>query len=209
MTLSSGAPPRQLSEEAPATLIQFQARVNSWLKSNHCVEAARPTHCKKCSAPSRNESGGIRLQGHGERRRDPLGPPSPGAEASSVRATVRRYRCTACGGTQDVSPPGLGRRCRYSLPAIASALFLWAFERVPANQVRDEISPHLFIGLNRSQRWRSLLRWTRAAPTLFGADSTTATTLRDRASRIARWIRATRPPGGSERERIFFAAQVF
>ncbi len=199
----------ELPEEAPATLIQNRPAVNSWPKNNHCVEAARPARCQKCSAPSRTESGGIRLQGHGERQRGPLGPPSPDAKASSVVATVRRYRCTACGGTQDVSPPGLARRYRYSLPAIASALFLWAFERVPANQVRDEISPHRFVGLNRTQRWRSLLRWTRAAPALFGADSITASTLRDQALRIARWIRATRPPGGSERERIFFAAQVF
>lgn len=207
--LSSGAPTKVLPEEAPPTLFQISPQVNSWPKDNACVEAARPSHCQNCDAPSRNRRGGIRLQGHGQRTRQVLGPAEAGAPPGCVVATVRRYRCTSCGATEDVSPPGLAKRYRYSLPAVATAFLLWAIWLLPANQVRAEISPHRFEGLNRNQRWRSLLRWARAAPRLFGFDVPSRYPgHREAALRAARWIRATRPPGGSERERIFIAAQV-
>src|SRR5690606_38057764 len=121
-----GAPTKVLPEEAPPTLFQNSSQVNSWPKDNACVEAARPSHCQSCDAPSRSKSGGIRIQGHGQRTRQVLGPREAGAPPGCVVAMVRRYRCTSCGATEDVSPAGLAKRYRYSLPAVASALFMWA-----------------------------------------------------------------------------------
>lgn len=196
--------------EALATLVSKLAQVNSWPKNNSCVEAARPSHCQRCSAPCRDSIGGIRLQGHGQRYREALGPPKPEAAPAMTVVIVRRYRCTDCGATTDVSPPGMAKRYRYSLPAMALALFLWGSEKHQANRVRDQISPHCFEGLNRNQRWRSLLRWAVASPTLFRFNEPrTLLSYRQAAERAAAWIRQSRPPGGSERERIFLAAQVY
>ncbi len=92
---------------------------------------------------------------------------------------------------------------------MASALFLWAIECLPANHVRAKVSPHRFDGLNQNQRWRSLLRWAAVAPRLFGfSEPASGSQHRAAAARAARWIRATRPPGGRECERVFLAAQV-
>lgn len=109
-----------------------------------------------------------------------------------------------------VSPPGLASGYRYSLPAIALALFLWALDMLSAPQVRAQISPLPAPPLNPLGRWPSLLRWARRWQKLFRVpDSTFAEkmTHRQSAKRIAALVLATGPPGGSDIERIFFAAQ--
>lgn len=109
-----------------------------------------------------------------------------------------------------VSPPGLASGYRYSLPAIALALFLWALDMLSAPQVRAKTSPLPASPLNPLARWPSLLRWARCWQRLFGvADSAFADqmTHRQSAKRIIALVLATGPPGGSDIERIFFAAQ--
>ncbi len=102
------------------------------------------------------------------------------------------------------------QRYRYSLPAIAQALFLWALDMLSAPQVRAKTSPLPTPPLNPLARWPSLLRWARCWQRLFGvADSAFADQLthRQSAKRIAALVLATGPRGDSDIERIFFAAQ--
>jgi len=109
-----------------------------------------------------------------------------------------------------VSPPGLASGYRYSLPAIAQALFLWALDMLSAPQVRVKTSPLPPPPLNPLARWRSLLRWARCWQRLFRVpDSCFAEqmTHRQSAERIVQLVLATGPPGDSDIERIFFAAQ--
>ena len=198
-----------LNEEAVPTLIQNSSPVNSWPKKSD-VEAARPSHCRKCNAGAR-QGDGIRLQGHGLRERQVWGPPGPGADPEVFVAVVRRYRCQDCGATMTVSPKGLARSHRYSLPAIAAALLRWALHRWPATHVRRAISPWQVRGLNPSQCWRSLLRWSRRGSRLFGLREPPAEdgmTYRDAAHRVAHIVLATAPAAASELSRIALAAQL-
>lgn len=109
-----------------------------------------------------------------------------------------------------VSPPGLASGYRYSLPAIASALLLWALDMLSAPQVRAKTSPLPPPPLNSLARWPSLLRWARCWQKLFRVpDSTFAEKMSHRQSGecIVQLVLATGPPGASDIERIFFAAQ--
>lgn len=174
------------------------------------MEAARPSHCRHCRKPARRGDR-IRIQGHGQRQRRLRGPSSPQGPPEFRIATVRRYRCSDCKTTMSVSPRGLAKRYRYSLPAIVTALLLWALHYRPAHEVRAKTSPLPNFGLNQFQRWPSLLRWARCATALFGLSEPIASdsmTHRQAAERIAHLVLATGPPGDSELERIFFAAQI-
>lgn len=203
-----GCLPHKLNEEAVPTLSQNSGPVNSWLKKSD-VEAARPSHCRKCNESAR-QGDEIRLQGHGLRRRQVWGPPQPGAAPEVVLTVVRRYRCTSCGATMTVSPKGLVKNYRYSLPAIAAALLRWALHKWPASQVRSVISPWELGGLNAQQRWRSLLRWSRRGSSLFRLREPPAehdSTYRDAAHRVVHVVLATAPAAASELSRISLAAQ--
>jgi hypothetical protein len=204
-----GCFPNKLNEEAVPTLIQNSHAVNSWPKESD-VEAARPSHCRKCNVGARCGDN-IQLQGHGLRQRQVWGPPWPGAEPEVVLVVVRRYRCSACAATMTACPKGLAKSHRYSLPAIAAALLRWALHEWPAPEVRGAISPWRAEGLNAQQRWRSLLRWSRRGSSLFrlgkppgGGD----TSHRNAAHRVAHIVLATAPPAASELQRISLAAQL-
>lgn len=111
----------------------------------------------------------------------------------------------------NVSPPGLASGYRYSLPAIAVALLPWALDILSAPQVRAKTSPLPPPPLNPRARWPSLHRWARCWQNLFRVpDSSFADqmTHRQSAERIVQLVLATGPPGDSDIERIFFAAQV-
>lgn len=201
--------PCNVKDEAPPTLLERSARVNSWPKDNSCVEAARPSHCGGCGAAAR-QGDRLRLHGHGQRQRCSWGPPAPEAEPETREVTVRRYRCLECGATMSVSPRGFARGYRYSLPAIAAALLSWAVWRWPSSTVRERTSPLPNVGLNRLQRWRSLIRWTRVAERVFAIPQACAQavmTHRQVAQRIALLLVAGGPPGHPEQERVFIAAQ--
>lgn len=107
-------------------------------------------------------------------------------------------------------PKGLAKSYRYSLPAIAAALLLWALHRWPATEVRKTISSWPARGLNASQRWRSLLRWSKRGSFLFGLrepPANSSMTYRDQAHRVAHIVLATAPNATSELQRISLAAQ--
>jgi hypothetical protein len=109
-----------------------------------------------------------------------------------------------------VSPGGFARGYRYSLPAIAGALLAWAVWRWPSPTVRERTSPMPSLGLNRFQRWRSLVRWTRSAGEIFRLPSLceeARMTHRQAAQRIALLLVAEGPPEHPEQDRVFIAAQ--
>ena len=74
------------------------------------------------------------------RARTVEGPLEPCAQPTMTEILTRRYMCRACGAVLVVVPRGVGRRHQYSRGAIATALALWAYERVPASRVRTRIS---------------------------------------------------------------------
>jgi hypothetical protein len=92
-----------------------------------------------------------------------------------------------------VVPRGVGRGYRYSLAAIAWALALWAYERVPAAAVRACVSTAKQIGAASATCWASLRRWTRCALTLFGIPPREVGTIRERAARVAAFVAAHAP----------------
>jgi hypothetical protein len=118
--------------------------------------------------------------------------------ASDSRPTAaeihaRRYRCRACRAIIVVVPRGVARCYRYTLGAIARALALWAYEHLPAAQVRERSSTVHCVGVAAATRWASLHRWTRCAAALFGRAADLAGTLRERAARIASFVAAHVP----------------
>lgn len=81
-------------------------------------------------------------------------------------------------------------RCKhYAAAAIAMALGLWGIERLPAERVRERVSPWLQRGPSGS-RWPSLARWAAgaAAGTLWRSVSTevpgTARSVAERCGRV-------------------------
>jgi len=62
-------------------------------------------------------------------------------------------------GFRWVLPPGLAARLRYSVCAIALALYAWAVWSRPAARVREQVIPFAIVGASEAHRWRSLRRW--------------------------------------------------
>lgn len=116
-----------------------------------------------CGVASWDDRHGLMIYGHGLRHRVQWGPPSPTLDALRFGIALRRYQCQRCDAILVVGPQGIERHKRYSGPAIAFALALWAlasksevdvFERVSV----FELSPYVI-----AHGWRSLRRWTRDA----------------------------------------------
>lgn len=125
------------------------------------------------------------IVGHGLRERTIEGPLAPGEEPALTEIRVRRYACRACDAILVVAPREVGRAYRYSLPAIAAALALWAYARHTAAEVRSKTSTAKTIGAASATRWASLPRWTRCALALFGVATSELGTVRERAARVA------------------------
>lgn len=121
------------------------------------------------------------------------GPLSPDAPPVLTEILARRYVCRACDAVLVVVPRGVARAYRYSLPAIASALALWAYARAGAAPTRARISTARVIGAASATRWASLRRWTRCALALFGVDASASGTVRERAARVAVFVAAHAP----------------
>jgi hypothetical protein len=117
----------------------------------------------------------------------------PGARPIATEIHARRYRCRACAAILVVVPRGVGRGYRYSLSTIAWALALWAYERLPAADVRARSSTAKRVGAASATRWASLRRWTRCALKLFGIEADELGTIRARATRIAIFVASHTP----------------
>jgi hypothetical protein len=133
------------------------------------------------------------IVGHGRRTRTLEGPTEPGARPIATEIHARRYRCRACAAILVVVPRGVGRGYRYSLSTIAWALALWAYERLPAADVRARSSTAKRVGAASATRWASLRRWTRCALKLFGIEADELGTIRARATRIAIFVASHTP----------------
>jgi hypothetical protein len=136
------------------------------------------------------------IVGHGLRARTLEGPADTGAQPAAMEIHARRYRCRACEAILVVVPRGVARGFRYSLATIAWALGLWAYERVPAADVRARTSMAKRVGAASATRWASLLRWTRCALKLFGIEADQLGTHRERAARIASFVASHAPISG-------------
>jgi len=121
---------------------------------------------------------------------------------------MRRYRCTTCGVARTVQPPGLAARLRYSVCAIALALYAWAVWRRPAARVREQVSPFAIVGTSEADRWRSLRRWAERAAALFGLPAGAAAPARQQAARAAQLVRARGPTDAAEAVRVFLGART-
>jgi hypothetical protein len=110
------------------------------------------------------------------------------SQPTAAEIHARRYRCRSCGAIVVVVPRGVARGYRYTLGAIALALALWAYERLPAACVRARSSTVKCVGVASATRWASLHRWTRCAVALFGTAADLAGTARQRAARIATFV---------------------
>jgi len=197
------------TSEAGTKVGEIGREVKLWLAKDDGVEASRPSHCAACGAAAYRGDGRLRLHGHGRRQRTVWGPQQPDGAPSEWDAWVRRYRCTGCRSVRTAARPGLGRRLRYSLCAIALALTAWAVWLLPATEVRARVSPFRTVGSNEAERWRSLRRWARRAAGLFGLPAAaTVATPKEQAARAARLVRARGPTDRAEAERVFIGARV-
>lgn len=167
--------------------------VKLWAAGPPSCAAVRPPCCPACDAVSREPGRGLVIVGHGLRPRTLEGPAEPDALAAATEIRTRRYRCRACEAILVVVPRGVGRSFRYSLATIAWALGLWAYERVPAADVRARSSTVKRVGAASATRWASLLRWTRSALKLFGLEANEPGTHRQRAARIATFVASHAP----------------
>lgn len=75
---------------------------------------------------------------------------------------LRRYLCLACSAVITVAPRAVARGRRFSAAAIGLALALWSALRLPAAEVREQVSPHPARGFDAVLGWTSLRRWVRA-----------------------------------------------
>jgi hypothetical protein len=107
-----------------------------------------------------------------------------------------------------VAPRGVARAFRYTVTAIAWALALWAYERMPAARVRARTSTAKWVGAAAATRWLSLRRWTGCADRLFGFSPSGAEMVRQRAARVATFVsaHATVPTGVVSHDAFFGAA---
>jgi hypothetical protein len=137
---------------------------------------------------SREPGRNLALVGHGLRQRALEGPIASDSPPTVVEIHARRYRCRSCDAIVVVVPRGVARSYRYTLGAIALALALWAYERLPAARVRRRSSTAKCVGVASATRWASLHRWTSCAVTLFGTAADLSGTVRERAARVATFV---------------------
>ena len=100
------------------------------------------------------------MYGHGRRVRGQWGPRSPALLADRKRLLTRRFQCQLCDAVLVVVPRGMLPRKRYSGPAIAFALALWALAEWGEPEVFDRVSVYPLSAYVVAQGWRSLRRWT-------------------------------------------------
>lgn len=166
-----------------------------------------------CGLASRDDRRGLTIYGHGLRDRVLWGPPSPALVTHRSVVPVRRYQCQRCDAILIVGPRGIEARKRYSGPAIAFALALWALTSRSEQEVFERVSVFELSAYVIAHGWRSLRRWTRDAtlgalwPRLRAA--ATGSTWRQRAERIAAALTsfAPDPHMGSLAARAFVGAK--
>jgi hypothetical protein len=174
-------------------IVHSEIDVKRWMAGPPSCAAARPSCCPACKTASREPGRNLALVGHGLRLRTLEGPLAPDSQPTAAEIHARRYRCRSCEAIIVVVPRGVARRYRYTLAAIALALALWAYERLPAAGVRARSSTVKCVGDASATRWASLRRWTRCAVSLFGTAAELAGTLRERAARIATFVASHAP----------------
>jgi len=145
-------------------VIEFERDVKHWLSEGPApVDAARPSRCTICRSASRDDRRGLTLYGHGLRERVQWGPRAASQLGSRVVVPTRRYRCQLCDAILVVVPRGMLPRKRYSGPAIAFALALWALSHLRQPEVFERVSVFELSAYVEAHGWRSLRRWTRDA----------------------------------------------
>jgi hypothetical protein len=102
------------------------------------------------------------IVGHGQVRRQVLGPAAFGGPPEPLTLSLRRYRCRACRAVLVVGPRGLLRGRWYSGPAIAGALASFA-RGATSVAVRAHTKPSSHVGVAAVERWVTLGRWVEAA----------------------------------------------
>lgn len=127
------------------------------------IDDVRPSCCPRCGAIAISDDRVV-LHGHGLRDRSVV---LPGKSAARfLRVWVRRFRCTACGRTCSVLPPGVIPGHLYSLFAVLTAWSLAAPR--PLGAGLDDEAVYARQGVDRltaerhhygRARWRSLPRW--------------------------------------------------
>lgn len=151
-------------DRSTSRFIEFPRDVKLWLREGPPpVDAARPVVCPVCGLAACDERRGLTIYGHGLRRRVQWGPPSPALGAGRCAVPVRRYQCQRCDAILVVGPRGIERHKRYSGPAIAFALALWALASRPEPEVFERVSVFELSPYVIAHGWRSLRRWTRDA----------------------------------------------
>ena len=148
--------------ESVTRFVDFDVDVKFWASDPPDVSTARPARCPACHRSAERPGGRTRLHGHGLRGRQVRGPLEAGGAVVVLELSLRRYACQACGAIITVGPRGLLPRRRYSLMAIAVALWLWAVRRLTDPEVRRATCPVAETGLSRPERWTTLRRWARA-----------------------------------------------
>lgn len=138
--------------------------------------------------------------GHGGRERQLRGPLEADHEPEVVGVVTRRYRCR-CKAVIAVVPRGVLRQRLYPASAIAMAMALWSFGRVPSRGVRERICPWKQVGADAVDRWVQLRRWVEAvrAGRLFPAVHLGDGGRRYHAERIAAVAIAHSPPQDRDR----------
>jgi hypothetical protein len=195
--LAHRSPPcsaRTLETRSSIRIIHCEVDVKSWTWSRPSCGAVRPSRCPACAVASREPGKCLQIVGHGLRRRTLEGPISPDTPPAATEIAARRYRCLSCGAILVVVPRGVARGFRYSLAAIAWALALWAYQRLPAAAVRARTSTATVVGHSSVTRWASLRRWTLSASALFGpTPRLLGATLRERAASLSAFVAARAP----------------
>lgn len=150
------------------------------------MSAARPSHCPCCGVAAAPPGEGLRLHGHGGRKRIRLGPEELGGDATVGEVDVRRYRCLRCKVVIVVAPRGVLPRLRYGAVAIALALALWS-SGVSSVAAREEVGAFAVVGHDARRSWASVRRWGRAPPWT-RAPGSTGDPPRQRAARVTQWL---------------------
>ena len=149
------------NEQSAVVVYRVVGDVKLWEGACPPVDDVRPGRCPCCGTGAR-AGGRQAIVGHGVVERQRLDPSGTGGTAEVAGQRVRRYRCRKCGHVMRVTHSALLQCKHYGAAAIAMALGLWGIERMPAERVRELVSPWRQRDPSRS-RWRSLGRWTTGA----------------------------------------------
>jgi len=200
----------ELKPRSKAKLFHHELDVNFWANNAPDVEQARPSHCPSCKHPARKPGGRLRLHGHGRRTRTLWGRQAVDRSPGFREIVLRRYRCTECKSVVTVAPRGVFTDFRYSLGAMALALYWWAMMMLSAAETRALSSPWPLSGFSEPERWRSLHRWSERSRELFRQEMAAGgtSTLRDAALRASHLLVARGPPGAQPLERVFIGAHA-